>query len=129
MYSQPQLNVGELLRQWRQRRRRSQLDLAGDAEISARHLSFVETGRSSPSREALLRLVERLDVPLRERNTMLVAAGYAPLFPERPLADPSMAAVRRALERILAGHEPYPVLVYDNGIWYAGRFNAVRTRA
>lgn len=106
-------HVGELLRHWRQRRRLSQLDLAGDAEISTRHLSFLETGRARPSREMLLRLAEWLDVPLRERNTMLLAAGYAPVFPERPLADPSMEAARRTIQRVLAGHEPYPALAVD----------------
>jgi transcriptional regulator with XRE-family HTH domain len=106
-------HVGELLRHWRQRRRRSQLDLAGDAEISTRHLSFLETGRARPSREMLLRLAEWLDVPLRERNTMLLAAGYAPVFPERPLADPSMEAARRTIQRVLAGHEPYPAMAVD----------------
>lgn len=105
--------VGDLLRQWRQRRRMSQLDLACEAEISTRHLSFLETGRSQPSRDMLLRLAEWLDVPLRERNAMLLAAGYAPLFPERPLADPSMQAARDAIERVLAGHEPYPALAVD----------------
>lgn len=105
--------VGTLLRQWRQRRRLSQLDLACDAEVSARHLSYMETGRSLPSREMLLRLAEHLEVPLRERNALLVAAGYAPMFPERPLAAPSMQAARAAVERILAGHEPCPALAID----------------
>lgn len=91
----------------------SQLDLACEAEISTRHLSFLETGRSQPSRDMLLRLAEWLDVPLRERNAMLLAAGYAPVFSERPLADPSMQAARRAIERVLAGHEPYPALAVD----------------
>ncbi|HEX6861257.1 MAG TPA: helix-turn-helix domain-containing protein [Thermoanaerobaculia bacterium] len=110
---QTSAHVGELLRQWRQRRRLSQLDLACEAEISTRHLSFLETGRSRPSREMLLRLAEWLDVPLRERNTMLLAAGYAPVFPERPLADPSMEAARRTIQRVLTGHEPYPALAVD----------------
>ncbi|MFO1273165.1 MAG: helix-turn-helix domain-containing protein [Rubrivivax sp.] len=105
--------VGALLRQWRQRRRLSQLDLALDAEVSTRHLSYVETGRAAPSREMLLRLAERLDVPLRERNALLLAGGYAPMYPERPLADPSMDAARRAVDLILAGHMPYPALVVD----------------
>lgn len=105
--------IGALLRDWRQRRRLSQLGLALDAEISARHLSFLETGRARPSRDMVLRLAERLDVPLRERNAMLVAAGFAPAFPERPLADASMAAARRALDAILTAHEPYPALVVD----------------
>ena len=109
--SQPR--VGPLLREWRDRRRLSQLELALDADISARHLSFVETGRSRPSAEMVLRLAERLQVPLRERNHLLLAAGYAPAFPERSLEDPDMAPVQEALDRILAAHEPYPALVID----------------
>lgn len=105
--------VGELLRDWRQRRRRSQLDLALDAEVSARHLSFVETGRSKPSRELLLHLAEHLDVPLRDRNTLLLAAGYAPQYPERALDDDAMAPVREALDKVLAGHQPFPAVVAD----------------
>lgn len=101
------------LRSWRQRRRRSQLDLALDAEISARHLSFLETGRSRPSREMVLRLAEKLEVPLRERNGLLVAAGFAPLFPERPLDDPGLQAARRAVDLVLKGHEPFPALAID----------------
>lgn len=104
---------GEHLRSWRQRRRMSQLDLASEAEISTRHLSFVETGRSVPSREMVLRLAERLDVPLRERNAMLVAAGYAPMYRERPLDDPALAAAREAVQLILRSHEPYPALAID----------------
>lgn len=106
-------SVGHLLREWRQRRRLSQLDLALEADISTRHLSFLETGRSLPSREMVLRLAEQLDVPLRERNAMLIAAGYAPVFSERPLADPALAAARRAVDLVLAGHEPYPALAID----------------
>src|SRR5215470_3272555 len=98
--------IGEHLRQWRQRRRLSQLDLANDAEISARHLSFMETGRAAPSREMLLRLAERLDVPLRERNVMLVAAGFAPAFVQRGLDDPALASARQAIETIMKAHEP-----------------------
>jgi transcriptional regulator with XRE-family HTH domain len=105
--------VGTALREWRQRRHLSQLALACDADISTRHLSFVETGRSTPSREMLLHLAERLDVPLRERNNLLVAAGYAPVFPERPLSDPALDAARKAVELVLAGHEPYPALAID----------------
>lgn len=105
--------VGDLLREWRGRRRMSQLDLACEADISTRHLSFVETGRAQPSREMLLHLAERLDVPLRERNALLVAAGYAPVFPERPLADPALSAARRAVDLVLSGHEPYPALAVD----------------
>jgi transcriptional regulator with XRE-family HTH domain len=105
--------VGELLREWRQRRHRSQLDLALDAEVSARHLSFVETGRSKPSRELLLHLADHLDVPLRERNGLLLAAGYAPVYGQRGIEDGAMAPVREALDKVLAGHEPYPALVVD----------------
>src|SRR6185369_14082972 len=90
--------VGEQLRAWRQRRRLSQLDLACDAEISTRHLSFLETGRSQPSREMILHLAERLEIPLRERNTLLLAAGYAPTFAERSLGDPALRAARRAVD-------------------------------
>jgi transcriptional regulator with XRE-family HTH domain len=109
----PARGVGELLRDWRQRRRRSQLDLAVEAEVSARHLSFVETGRSKPSRELLLHLADHLDVPLRERNALLLAAGYAPLYPERTLDDDAMAPVREALDKVLAGHQPFPAVVVD----------------
>jgi transcriptional regulator with XRE-family HTH domain len=105
--------AGDLLREWRQRRRLSQLDLAVDAEISTRHLSFVETGRSNPSREMILRLAERLDVPLRERNEILVAAGFAPVFQERSLADPALESVQKAIAIVLEGHEPYPALAID----------------
>ena len=105
--------VGNLLRKWRERRRLSQLDLACEAEISTRHLSFLETGRSLPSREMVLRLAEQLDVPLRERNALLVAAGYAPTYPERPLDDPALKAARKAVDLVLAGHEPYPALAID----------------
>jgi transcriptional regulator with XRE-family HTH domain len=106
-------HVGEHLRQWRQRRRLSQLDLALDAEISARHLSFMETGRAAPSRDMLMRLAERLEVPLRERNVMLVAGGFAPAFPQRPLDDPAMKLAREALETVLKAHEPNPALAID----------------
>jgi len=105
--------VGSLLRKWRERRRLSQLDLACEAEISTRHLSFLETGRSLPSREMVLRLAEQLEVPLRDRNVLLIAAGYAPAFPERPLDDPALQAARRAVDLALAGHEPYPALAID----------------
>jgi len=104
---------GSLLRQWRQRRRLSQLDLALDADISSRHLSFVETGKSLPSRAMVLRLAERLDVPLRDQNILLLAAGYAPAFPERPFDAPSLASARRAVETVLAAHEPFPALAVD----------------
>lgn len=105
--------VGEHLREWRRRRRMSQLDLALEAGISARHLSFVETGRARPSRDMILHLSERLGVPLRERNIFLLSAGYAPVFPKRPLDDPALAQARKAVELVLAGHEPYPALAVD----------------
>ena len=107
--------VGPLLRDWRQRRRLSQLDLAGEATVSARHLSFVETGRSRPSRELVLHLAEHLDVPLRERNTLLLAAGYAPTFRQTSLEADEMAPVREALDTILAGHGPFPAVVVNRG--------------
>jgi transcriptional regulator with XRE-family HTH domain len=105
--------VGGLLRQWRQRRRLSQLELACDAGISTRHLSFVETGRSHPSRDMLLHLSEQLEVPVRERNVLLVAAGYAPIFPERLLADPVLAAARAAIDLVLDRQKPYPAFALD----------------
>ncbi|MGX1106219.1 MULTISPECIES: helix-turn-helix domain-containing protein [Bradyrhizobium] len=105
--------IGEHLRDWRQRRHLSQLDLAVDAEISARHLSFVETGRSAPSRDMVLKLAERLDVPLRERNVLLVAAGFAPAFPQRSLDDPALKSAREAINLVLKAHEPNPALAYD----------------
>ncbi|MBN9570903.1 MAG: helix-turn-helix domain-containing protein, partial [Alphaproteobacteria bacterium] len=100
--------IGDQLRVWRQRRRLSQLALAAEAEISPRHLSFVETGRSRPSREMILNLSEQLRIPPRERNVLLVAAGYAPIFPERDLADPARAAARAAMETLLEAHKPFP---------------------
>lgn len=106
-------SVGDLLRDWRQRRRMSQLLLAVEAGVSARHLSFVESGRSQPSREMVMHLAERLDVPLRERNALLIAAGYAPLYRERALDDPQLAAAREAVDLVLRGHEPYPALAVD----------------
>ena len=105
--------VGSQLRQWRQRRHLSQLDLAGDAQISARHLSFVETGRAQPSREMILHLAEQLEVPIRERNVLLVAAGYAPIFSERSLNDPALLPARAAIDAILEGHKPYPCFAID----------------
>lgn len=105
--------VGTHLRQWRQRRRMSQLDLASEAEISARHLSFVETGRATPSREMILHLAEQLQVPMRERNVLLVAAGYAPIFPERSLNDAALAPVRAAIDLVLEGLKPYPAFALD----------------
>src|SRR5947209_7197581 len=103
----PRSGVGELVRHWRQRRHLSQLDLALEADVSARHLSFVETGRSKPSRELLLHLAEHLDVPLRERNHWLLAAGFAPLYEESPLDTDRMEPVRAALDKILTGHRPF----------------------
>ena len=105
--------MGELLRDWRLRRRLSQLDLAGDAGVSARHLSFVETGRARPSREMVLHLAEQLEVPLRERNDLLLAAGFAPVYGRRGLGDPDMSAVRRAIDLVLVAYEPYPAVVVD----------------
>ncbi|WP_374568253.1 helix-turn-helix domain-containing protein [Ideonella sp.] len=105
--------VGELLRHWRQHRRWSQLDLATEAEVSTRHLSCMETGRALPSRDMLLRLAERLDVPLRERNRLLTAAGYAPMYRERPLADPALQPAHAAVQRVLQAHDPYPALAVD----------------
>jgi transcriptional regulator with XRE-family HTH domain len=112
MTDQPR-HAGDLLRQWRQRRRLSQLDLAIAADVSSRHLSFVETGRSRPTSEMILRLAEHLDIPLRDRNALLLAGGYAPAYPERGLAEPELAAVRHALSRVLRGHEPYPAVVVN----------------
>jgi transcriptional regulator with XRE-family HTH domain len=109
--SQP--SIGPALREWRERRRLTQLELALDAGISTRHLSFVETGRSLPGREMLLRVFEQLEVPFREQNQLLLASGYAPAFPERSLEDPELLRVREALDQILAGHEPYPAVVVD----------------
>ncbi|MCX2926844.1 helix-turn-helix domain-containing protein [Streptomyces sp. NEAU-W12] len=106
-------NVGPLLRAWREQRRVSQLELALRADSSARHISFVETGRSRPSEEMVLRLAEHLDVPVRERNALLLAAGYAPRFPETPLDSPALEALREGIERLIAGYEPYPALVVD----------------
>jgi transcriptional regulator with XRE-family HTH domain len=105
--------LGALLRQWRQHRRLSQMDLALDANISTRHLSFLETGRARPSRDMVLHLADQLALPLRERNRLLAAAGFAPLYAERPLGDPALAAARRAVELVLKGHEPYPALAVD----------------
>nr|WP_230530763.1 helix-turn-helix transcriptional regulator [Microvirga roseola] len=109
----PISHVGDYLREWRQRRRMSQLDLALEADISTRHLSFLETGRSQPSREMVLLLAEKLDMPLREQNIMLVAAGYAPVYSERSLDDPALASMRQAVDLVLKGHEPYPALAVD----------------
>lgn len=105
--------IGVVLRRWRERRGRSQLDLALDAGISTRHLSFVETGRSHPGANVVLTLAEQLQVPFRERNELLLRAGYAPRFPERELTDASLEPVREAFGLILAGHQPYPAMVID----------------
>jgi len=107
--------VGARLREWRQRRRLSQLDLALDAEVSTRHLSFVETGRAAPSREMVLRLTERLEVPLRDRNALLLAAGFAPVFPERDFTDPGLSDLRRTVQAVLDAHMPHPALAIDRG--------------
>src|SRR5215831_6991838 len=115
-------SAGALLREWRQRRNLSQLELALRSAVSARHLSFIETGRARPSREMVLHLADRLDVPLRERNRLLLAAGFAPVFGERSLDESEMAPVREALERFLAAHEPYPAVVVDRH-WNVVGFN------
>ena len=107
------ISVGNLLRDWRRRRRLSQLDLASEAEVSQRHLSFVESGRSTPSRDMVLRLSEHLEIPLRERNALFIAAGYAPPYRERALDAPGLEAARAAVELILAGHEPHPAIAID----------------
>ncbi len=105
--------IGEQLRDWRLRRRLSQLDLALDAEISTRHLSFVETGRAAPSRDMILKLANELDVPLRERNGLLLAGGYAPVYADRPLDDASLGIAKAAIETLLAAHDPFPALAVD----------------
>jgi transcriptional regulator with XRE-family HTH domain len=105
--------VGQLLREWRERRRLSQLDLSIQADISTRHLSFVETGRARPTPEMILRLTEQLEVPLRERNVLLLAGGYAPAYHQRGLDEPELADVRAALRQVLAGHEPYPAVIVN----------------
>src|SRR6266536_1098709 len=105
--------AGPLLRDWRRRRNLSQFEVAMKSAVSARHLSFIENGRSRPSREMVLHLAQRLDIPLRERNRLLLAAGYAPGFTERSLDEREMPPVREALERLLKAHEPYPALVVD----------------
>ncbi|HET9624295.1 MAG TPA: helix-turn-helix transcriptional regulator [Kofleriaceae bacterium] len=109
----PAQPIGPLLRQWRERRRMSQLALALDANISAKHVSFVESGRASPSRDMVLALAEALAVPLRARNALLLAAGFAPAYPELGLDAPELAAARRAVDLVLAGHEPYPAIAID----------------
>jgi transcriptional regulator with XRE-family HTH domain len=111
--TQATASVGELVRAWREQRHLSQLDLASEAEISQKHLSFIESGRSAPSREMVLRLSERLDIPLRERNALLMAAGFAPVFRDRPLTDPALKRARTAIDLVLKAHEPYPALTVD----------------
>jgi transcriptional regulator with XRE-family HTH domain len=106
-------SVGALVRSWREQRGLSQLDLALEAEISQKHLSFIENGRSTPSRDMVLQLAEHLDVPLRDRNAMLLAAGFAPIFRDRPLTDPALARAMTMIERLLKAHEPYPALTVD----------------
>jgi transcriptional regulator with XRE-family HTH domain len=115
--------VGALLRKWREHRRLSQLELAIQADISTRHLSFVETGRSAPSRDMVLHLAEELELPLRERNRLLLAAGYAPVYPETALDAPAMAAVRTAVRQLLAAQEPFPAAAVDH------RWNLVEANA
>jgi transcriptional regulator with XRE-family HTH domain len=124
--TQPQ-TFGEHLRAWRQRRRMSQLDLASEAGISTRHLSFVETGRASPSREMVLQLAEHLELPLRVQNALLTAAGFAPRYGERRLDHPDLAAAREAIDRVLKGHEPNPALAIDLR-WNLLAANAAATR-
>ena len=113
MTTKAALAAGDYLRDWRRRRQLSQLNLASLAQISQRHLSFLESGRAAPSRGMLLHLAERLEVPLRERNAILLAAGFAPLYAERTLQDAAMSAAKAAIDRVLKGHEPYPALAVD----------------
>lgn len=112
---------GEQLREWRQRRRLSQLDLASEAELSTRHLSFVETGRAKPSRDMVMRLSEALELPLRSRNELLIAAGFAPSFPEQPLDDASQSEARLLVQRILDAHMPFPAIAIDRHWHLAAR--------
>jgi transcriptional regulator with XRE-family HTH domain len=121
--SQLVASVGDLVRTWREQRRLSQLDLACEADISQKHLSFIESGRSAPSREMVLHLAEHLDVPLRERNVMLLAAGFAPVYRDRPLSDPALARAVSSINRLLKAHEPYPALTLDR------HWNMVSTNA
>jgi transcriptional regulator with XRE-family HTH domain len=112
-----------MLRSWRERRRLSQLELSNRAAVSTRHLSYVETGRSRPSRELVLHLAEVLEVPLRERNRLLLAAGHAPHFSERPVDAPELGEVRAALDRVLEAHDPWPAVLVD-GHWDVVGMNA-----
>ncbi len=114
---------GTLMRTWRQRRRLSQLDLALEADVSARHVSFIETGRSAPSRSMVLKLAAALEVPAREQNQLLLAAGLAPVYTEHALDDPGMSAVRSGVERVLAAYNPFPCLAVDRG-WNVLQVNA-----
>jgi transcriptional regulator with XRE-family HTH domain len=115
--------VGGLLREWRQRRRLSQLDLACEARISTRHLSFLETGRARPSRDMVLHLAEQLEVPMRERNVLLVAAGFAPSFAEHSLDDPALSSVKDAIDMVLERQKPYPAFAIDRH-WHIVASNA-----
>ena len=119
--------LGALLRYWRQQRGKSQLDLALDASVSQRHISFVESGRSTPSRDLLIGLAETLDIPLRERNTLLLASGYAPIYTENAWDTPEMAAISHAIDCVLQQHEPHPALVLDR-YWNVLRTNAASPR-
>lgn len=127
LLSAPTRPVGDLLREWRQRRRLSQLALALDAEVSTKHISFMETGRSRPSRDMLLRLAELLDIPLRERNALLHAGGFAAIYPQHALTDPQLGAAREAVEAVLAAHDPYPALAVDRH-WTLVAANAAARR-
>jgi transcriptional regulator with XRE-family HTH domain len=118
--------IGNLIREWRSKRRMSQLDLASEAEISQRHLSFVESGRSAPSREMVLHLAEMLQIPLRERNHMLLAAGFAPAFAERPITDPTLSPALDAVNLVLKGHEPNPAMAVDRHWNLISGNNAIR---
>jgi transcriptional regulator with XRE-family HTH domain len=126
LHHQPAATIGEKVRSWRQRRKLSQLDFALEVEISQKHLSFIESGRSHPSRAMVLRLAQSLAVPLRERNAMLLAAGFAPSVPEMPLSAPEMTAAREAVERLLAAHEPFPALAVDRHWTLVAANEAVR---
>jgi transcriptional regulator with XRE-family HTH domain len=119
--------LGDLLRYWRQQRGKSQLDLSLDAGVSQRHISFVESGRSVPSRELLLTLSQTLEIPLRERNVLLLASGYAPVYSESGWDAPEMAVVRKAIDRVLAQQEPHPALVMDR-YWYVLKTNEAAPR-
>lgn len=123
----PRVEFGPVLKEWRNRRRRSQLTLAGDAGVSQRHISFLETGRAKPSREMVVHLGHVLEVPLRERNAMLTAAGFAPVYAERSLDDPELAAVRESIQSLLDAHDPFPAYLVDRG-WNMMLANAAAGR-